>query len=286
MKKLFALLLAFITLGSALAQAPEKFSYQAVIRDGNDILLTNHALGMKLSIMQGSINGDSVYVETQAATTNDNGLVSLQIGGGTPTRGNFSQIDWSDGPYFLKRDIDPAGGTNYTISGTSQLLSVPYALYSKKVEMYADGSYVLNYNWGGTPDTVNNSATIASTNANWKGNRKIMLNGYVTLEFDFPSSALTNGLSSGTANLDLLLKYNGQPIMPLNFKHIRVADNAQITLPLSALIPNSTAGNSMQFTVSGVSNHSFTDSYSNPGGSVGPFYIDVKMTVVFYWLEL
>jgi hypothetical protein len=85
---------------------------------------------MQISILQGSANGTAVYVETQTPTTNTNGLVSLEVGGGTVLSGNFSTIDWANGPYFIKTETDPAGGTNYTITGTSQLLSVPYAMYA------------------------------------------------------------------------------------------------------------------------------------------------------------
>ena len=89
---------------------------------------------MQISILKGSINGTPVYVETHSPSTNDNGLVSLSIGNGTVVSGNFANIDWSDGPYFLKTETDPTNGTNYTISGTSQLQSVPYAQYAKDVE--------------------------------------------------------------------------------------------------------------------------------------------------------
>jgi hypothetical protein len=85
---------------------------------------------MRISILQTSPSGTAVYVETQTPTTNTNGLVSIEIGGGTILSGNFSTIDWANGPYFIKTETDPTGGTSYTIAGTSELLSVPYALYS------------------------------------------------------------------------------------------------------------------------------------------------------------
>jgi hypothetical protein len=119
-----ALLLAL----SSFAQAPEKMSYQAVIRGANNALVTNQQVGMQISILQGST---AVYEETQTPTSNTNGLVSLEIGTGTVISGSFTAIDWSAGTYFIKTETDPTGGTNYTISGTSQLMSVPYALYAK-----------------------------------------------------------------------------------------------------------------------------------------------------------
>lgn len=106
------------------AQVPQKMSYQAVIRNSNDKLVTNTQIGMKISILQTTATGTVIYTETQNATTNANGLLSIEIGGGS----GFESINWANGPYFLKTETDIAGGTNYTITGTSQLLSVPYAL--------------------------------------------------------------------------------------------------------------------------------------------------------------
>jgi hypothetical protein len=123
----------FITLLSY-AQAPEKMSYQAVVRDGSDNLVTSSSVGMQLSILQGSASGTAVYVETQTPTSNANGLVSVEIGEGTVVSGDFATIDWANGPYFIKTETDPTGGTNYTVTGTSQLLSVPYALHAKSAE--------------------------------------------------------------------------------------------------------------------------------------------------------
>ncbi|MFN6039781.1 MAG: DUF1566 domain-containing protein, partial [Bacteroidota bacterium] len=111
-------------------QAPNKMSYQAVIRNSSNALVTNSAIGMRISILQTSPNGMTVYVETQTPTTNTNGLASIEIGGGAVVSGSFSNINWSNGPYFVETETDPAGGTNYSITGTSQLLSVPYALYA------------------------------------------------------------------------------------------------------------------------------------------------------------
>ncbi len=131
MKKLYILLAAVIITVSAMAQAPQKISYQAVIRDAGNVLITNQSVGMQISILQGSVSGTAVYVESQTPTTNINSLVSQEIGSGTVVSGTFNTIDWSNGPYFIKTETDPTGGTAYTIEGTSQLMSVPYALYAK-----------------------------------------------------------------------------------------------------------------------------------------------------------
>jgi hypothetical protein len=130
MKKLFTLLAAMVFISTAFAQSPQKMSYQAVIRNAGEQLINNHSVGMKISILQGSAAGTVVYTEIQTPTTNANGLATVEIGSGTIVTGTFSGIDWSAGPYYLKVQTDPGGGTDYTITGTSQLLSVPYALYS------------------------------------------------------------------------------------------------------------------------------------------------------------
>lgn len=113
-----------------LAQAPEKFSYQAVIRNAGGALVSNQTVGVRISVLFGLSNGTAVYVERHSVTTNSNGLLSLQVGDGETISGNFGQIDWSQGNYFIKTETDINGGNNYTISGTSQLLSVPYALHA------------------------------------------------------------------------------------------------------------------------------------------------------------
>lgn len=121
--------LAFLLINSSIfAQAPQKMSYQAVIRNSSNALITSTQVGMLISVLQGSSTGTAVYVETQTPSTNANGLASVEIGGGTVVSGNFSTINWANGPYFIKTETDPTGGTAYTITGTNELMSVPYAL--------------------------------------------------------------------------------------------------------------------------------------------------------------
>jgi hypothetical protein len=134
MKKLYTFLAAILLTATTFAQTPEKMSYQAVVRDSGDALVTNQAVGMQISILQTTATGTAVYVETQTPTTNVNGLVTLEIGTGSVVSGDFTTIDWSADSYFIKTETDPTGGTSYTITGTSQLLSVPYALHAKTAE--------------------------------------------------------------------------------------------------------------------------------------------------------
>ena len=128
MKKIYSILAGLLLTASVFAQAPQKMSYQAVIRNTSNALITSTPVGMQISVLQGSAAGTAVYVEMQTPSTNTNGLVSIEIGGGTVVSGNFSTINWANGPYFIKTETDPTGGTAYSIVGTNELMSVPYAL--------------------------------------------------------------------------------------------------------------------------------------------------------------
>jgi len=134
MKKIILSIFTIFTLSlSILAQAPEGFKYQAVVRGAANAILANQSVGMQLTILQGSPTGTAIYTETFATTTNAYGLVNLEIGTGT-TSNTFSTINWANGPYFIETAVDLTGGTNYSVMGTSQLMSVPYALHSKTAD--------------------------------------------------------------------------------------------------------------------------------------------------------
>jgi len=128
------ILLLLITLQSSLiilfSQAPQGFNYQAIVRDDAGTVVSNQIVGIKISILQESVSGTVIYSETHAPTTNAFGLVTMEIGGGT-TSDDFSAIDWGADLYFLKVEMDASGGTSYSEMGTTQLLSVPYALFAE-----------------------------------------------------------------------------------------------------------------------------------------------------------
>ena len=130
MRKIYYLALLLFVCISASSQSQNNMSYQAVIRNSSNNLITNQAVGMRISILQGSAVGTEVYVETQNPISNINGLVTLEIGNGTPTLGTYNGINWANGPYFVKTETDPTGGNSYTVVGVSKLMSVPYALYA------------------------------------------------------------------------------------------------------------------------------------------------------------
>lgn len=136
MKKLVTILTVVLLNTILFAQSPpQMISYQAIIRNNSNALVASTQVGMQISILQTSSMGGitPVYVETQTPTTNINGLVSLQVGAGTVVSGAFSTINWANGPFYIQTDTDLTGGTNYSITGSSQLLSVPYALFAKTV---------------------------------------------------------------------------------------------------------------------------------------------------------
>lgn len=141
MKKIKTIIAAVCVVAGSLyysasfAQAPRKFTYQTVVRNSSQALLQNSNCGIKITIRSGSATGTVVYSETHTKTSNINGLVTLEIGAGTVVSGTMAGINWGANTYFVQTQIDPAGGTNYTISGTNQLLSVPYALNAGAVKV-------------------------------------------------------------------------------------------------------------------------------------------------------
>ena len=126
-KKFFVLFLFCFSV--TYSQSPKKFTYQSVIKNSSGYLLKNQDVGLRISVLFNSNNGIAVYSEEHTVESNNNGLVTLIIGDGFSSD-VFSDIDWGNGEYFLKVEVDPEGGVNYVMNQTSQLLSVPYALYA------------------------------------------------------------------------------------------------------------------------------------------------------------
>ncbi|MCB9033296.1 MAG: hypothetical protein H6553_05625 [Chitinophagales bacterium] len=132
LKTSFFLVVLLITT-TIVAQTPQSFSYQTVIRDNTGNPLANQSISLKISILKGESNGTTVYSETHNKTTNAFGLVNLNIGDGSVVSGNFANINWGNDIYFVKTELDATGGNNFTVMGVQQLLSVPYALHAKTV---------------------------------------------------------------------------------------------------------------------------------------------------------
>ena len=199
MKRIITTIAAFLLVATMWAQSPEKMSYQAVIRDASNNLIVNQSVGMQISILQGGPSGVEVYVETQMINSNTNGLVSLEIGSGNVVSGNFSTIDWANDTYFIKTETDPTGGTNYSITGVTQMMSVPYAMHSKTADNVFSGDY----------NDLANSPTIPTNTSDLTNN-----SGFITNADDAdadPNNEIQNLSLSGTTlsigggnNVDLI----------------------------------------------------------------------------------
>ena len=139
MKKVFLLIYLVVATNTLFAQAPQGINYQTVVRNSAGVAIENQSVSIRFTVLQNSVNGTAVYTETHAATTNFLGLVNLVIGQGNATQGSFNNIDWSTGSYFIQTEADVAGGSNYVVAGTQQLMSVPYALHSQIAESLVGG---------------------------------------------------------------------------------------------------------------------------------------------------
>lgn len=122
--------IALFLFGSLSAQTPQAFKYQAVARDASGNIISDQDVKLRITILQGGASGNPVYIESHIVHTNQFGLLSIDVGSGTGI-GDFSAIDWGNNIFFVKTEMDPAGGNNYSLMGISQLLSVPYALHSE-----------------------------------------------------------------------------------------------------------------------------------------------------------
>ena len=130
------------------AQTPEKVSYQAVIRNNNNELVTNSKVNLRIILRQDSPDGYIAYQENHQAMTNVNGLVSLQIGEGNKEVGEFSGIDWSQGTYFIETQLDVKNTQDFSVTGISEILSVPYALHAKSADSFTgDGNELAFDKW-------------------------------------------------------------------------------------------------------------------------------------------
>jgi hypothetical protein len=162
--KNYILILFSILSFNVISQSPEAFNYQCVLRDNAGVIVVNSQVGIRFTIIQTSVNGAVVYSEEHQAITNSYGLVSLVIGEGI-TSGDISIVDWSNGPYFIHVEADPLGGVNYDDVSTTQLLSVPYALYSKTSGSSTPGPQGLTGPTGATGPTGPTGTTFASFTA-------------------------------------------------------------------------------------------------------------------------
>ena len=161
MKKIL-LLLAITFSVITMAQVPQGISYQAIALNGSGNPVVSSNVGIRISILDNSITGTVLYTETHTKTTNAQGLFNLVIGQGTVTTGTFSTVNWATNIKFLKVEMDIAGGTSYVLVGSTQLLSVPYALAADSL-VTSPGEGITLVSPNGTPYflTVNDSGQLS-----------------------------------------------------------------------------------------------------------------------------
>jgi hypothetical protein len=265
MKLKSILWLCFVAFTSNLvAQTPELINYQAIVRDVNNSVITNQSVSIKFVITEGLPNGLVIYEENQSATTNSHGLINIQIGSGLFIVGTLDAIDWSANSYYLTTSIDPTGAANYTLSGISELVSVPYALHAKTVDNAddADADPVneiqdLQLNGNNLSITNNPAATaidlsIIDTDTHLNENAVdayVANNGYITTEID---GSITNEIELPAGGINgQILQTNGSGAYTWVNKTINtdtqlneaavdafVADNGFITTEIDGSITN------------------------------------------------
>ena len=231
MKKLFTILVVILITTSVFAQIPNLMSYQAVIRNSSGTLIANTTVGMKISILHNSQYGTPVYVEIQNPMSNANGLVSLKLGSGAVVSGSMSGIDWSNGTYYVKTETDPLGGIAYTITGTEQLLSVPYALYAGHSKIIAGSGIAVS------GDTIKNTTpdkTVSITGT-----------GVASVSGTYPNFTVNADISPALpkfiSNENLVNLYNATVTQTNNFSTLDISPYVPVGATNAILYVNATS---------------------------------------------
>ncbi len=282
MMRLICLLVCLLPGLTASTQAPQKMSYQAVVRNAAGELVAGQSVGMKISILQGSPGGTLLYQEIYNPNpqTNANGLLTMEIGEGIPLTGAFSSIDWSNGPNFLKTEIDPAGGTNYTITGQSQVLSVPYALYAEKTGSFNETDPL----W-----TVASGNYYTKTNLQTGGQASVHWDNLISVDADvedLASDGILTGSKIGTGISADNITIGTLPLARLSgITGSQLSATAGITSgQISSLAASKVIGIAPNFiprsTGTGLVNSSITDDGTNVG--IGSLVPEAKLHVRNY----
>jgi hypothetical protein len=207
MIRYFIIILLFAC-SAARASVPEAIKYQAVVRDNSGNVISNKPIGIRISILKSSVSGTAVYVETHLAVSNSQGLINFEIGNGSPVSGAMSNILWGDDSYFIKLEMDENGGTNYTLIGTSQLVSVPYSLYAKNAgngTQWRDTSANIYYNTGKVGVGTNNPKAPFEVRSTSRTTNNILITGDIpTIKFAdtaYTGNGVVVGVAADTNNL-------------------------------------------------------------------------------------
>ena len=200
MKHTILFLSTLLIYSGLLAQIPQGFSHQAVIHNNQGEILANTDIGIQVSIIQGTTESPAIYVETHTPQSNDNGLITYTIGYGETLEGTFENIDWSVGPVYLKTEVDLEGGTDYILSGITQLLSVPYALHAKISEMLTEGIEETDPVFVSSPasDIENNDIINWTTTFSWGDHSE---EGYLVEETQKLADVLATGNDADEAQI-------------------------------------------------------------------------------------
>ena len=241
MKKLLTITAILLLTSLVYGQAPQALNYQAVARTADGVIIPTQNISVRFSILDVSVTGTTLYSETHTVTTNSYGLFTLAIGRGTPVTSTFSNINWASGTdKFLKVEIAPAGGSNYQLQGTTQLLSVPYALYSEKTRLLAGNNTI----------SITNGNTITG---NYQAGTGINIAGN-TISHNFVAGTgigINGNVISNTATNQWLPHANGiyYPASgSLGNVAIRTTPTPQIAFISNGSVPGVIEGNAALFT--------------------------------------
>jgi hypothetical protein len=243
----------FIILCTTLyAQSPQSFSYQSVVRDNDGQLITNGNIGLQISLHQNSVNGPIVYQETHLTTTNANGLLTVAVGQGSVASGQFNTIDWANGPYFISTSMDFSGGNNYTLMGTTQLMSVPYALYAETAGSSQGGGTSGNtlndaYNEGGAGQGRNIEVNAGALELNHSGGGntglKINTNQNSSFGIDIAHTGTGVGLRANSSNAsNNFAALQGQTNSNDSNNSAIIGENSGAGYAVSGQIPSNASG--------------------------------------------
>jgi len=277
MKKLLLAFLLFSTI--VIAQAPNKMSFQTVVRNNLGKLVVNKSIGVRLSILKTTSTGTAVYIETHTKASNVNGLLTLEVGTGTVSSGTFATIDWAQGPYYLKTEMDVNGGTSYTITGVTEFVSVPYAKMAENAKMsdatknLSNGTNVGDMNfWNGTTWVPLNVGNEGQTLTFCSGKPTWTVGGVCpgTISALNCSSATNNGTLTATttaSSVTSVIAYTGGNGGPYNGQIVSSTGVNGLTATLQA--GSFSKGNgSVTYTITGTPSANGTASFAlNIGGS-------------------
>lgn len=253
MKKYIHTLIFLVCTFAAFAQAPQKFNYQAVARNAQGAPLVNQLVTIRASILAGSPSGNTVYSEIHSATTGSSGLFTLSIGGGVTLIGTFSNIDWKSGGKYLMVEMDPTGNSNFSLVGTSQLLSVPYAIFAEQTNLESGTGISINNN------VIQNTGDLDSANElqnlSLNGNTLQISNGNSVMLPSVPSYTGGQGIQiSGNTitNAGDLSISNELQSLSLNGNTLSLSQNGgAVTLPSA---PSYTGGQGIQIVGNTITN--------------------------------